>query len=359
MRMLKIVTFIFICFSSLSMVMIGSSDNKSRIEKTILHYNHKDSLDISDGPYIFINNDTLILKNIINGTVESKILKSKSIESNFTPETAVYENVSKIAAISDLHGQYNLTINILKINEIIDNDLNWSFGNGHLVIVGDVFDRGDEVTELLWFIFYLEKQAEISGGKVHFVLGNHEYMTMQNDLRYMNEKYRFASYLLKTSYSELYGKQTLLGLWLRSKTTILKINDNLFVHGGISREFIDSGYNLEETNQYMRQSLFQNENEKSWDSIYGKYYDDLGPIWYRGYFAPDFKKSDINRTLRKLDVNHIIVGHTSFKQIQSLFDNKILTVDSSIKNGTYGELLLIKDNTYYRCTLDGERIKLN
>jgi predicted MPP superfamily phosphohydrolase len=343
------------------MIKIGSFYNVSKIDKTVLDYKHRDSLNISDGPYIFINNDTLIMKNIINGTVEAKIIKSQSVESNFTPEPSIYNNVSKIAVLSDLHGQYNLTMDILKVNEIIDNDLNWTFGNGHLVILGDVFDRGDEVTELLWFIYYLEKQAEISGGKVHFVLGNHEYMTMRNDLRYMNKKYRYAAYLLKTPYSELYGRKTLLGRWLRSKSTIIQINDNLFVHAGISRLFIEDGYNLEETNQHMRQSLFQDEkeNEKVWDSIYGKFYDEASPIWYRGYFDPEFKKSEINRILRKVDANHIVVGHTSFKQIVSLFDNKILAVDSGIKNGIYGELLLIKDDNYYRCTLEGERIKIN
>ena len=359
--MLKIVSFIFISFYCLSMILIGSYDNTPANDKTVINLKLRDSLNISDGPYIFINNDTLIVKNIVNGDVDAKVLQSQSIESNFTPEPSVYNNVSKIAVLSDLHGQYNLTINILKANDIIDNEFNWSFGKGHLVILGDVFDRGDEVTELLWFIFYLEKQAEISGGKVHFLLGNHEYMTMRNDLRYMNKKYRFASYLLKTPYNELYGTQTLLGRWLRSKSTILQINDNLFVHAGISNLFLDEGYNLEETNQYMRQSLFQDEkeNEKAWDSIYGKYYDDAGPIWYRGYFNPDFKKSEINRILRKVDANHIIVGHTSFKQIEGLFDNKILAVDSSIKNGISGELLLIKDGNYYRCTLEGERNIIN
>ena len=356
--MIKVFSIIIICFSSLSMVLIGSHKNSLSIDKTNIDHKLRDSLDITDGPYIFINNDTLIAKNIVNGIVDAKILKSQSIEFNFTPEPSVYNNASKIAVLSDLHGQYNLTIDILKVNEIIDENLNWSFGNGHLVILGDVFDRGDEVTELLWFIFYLEKQAEISGGKVHFLLGNHEYMTMRDDLRYMNKKYKYAAYLLKTPYNELYGTQTLLGRWLRSKSTILIINDNLFVHAGISNLFIDEGYDLEETNQFMRQSLFQNEkeNEKAWDSIYGKYYDDAGPIWYRGYFNPEYKKSEINRVLRKVDANHIIVGHTSFKQIESLFDKKVLAVDSSIKNGITGELLLIKDDNYYRCTLEGERI---
>ena len=35
-------------------------------------------------------------------------------------------------------------------DHIVDDGGNWAFGQGHLVVVGDVFDRGDEVTEILW-----------------------------------------------------------------------------------------------------------------------------------------------------------------------------------------------------------------
>jgi UDP-2,3-diacylglucosamine pyrophosphatase LpxH len=260
--------------------------------------------------------------------------------------------------ISDLHGQYDLTIKILRNNHIIDENLNWVFSKGHLVIVGDIFDRGPKATELLWLVYNLEKQAENHGGKVHFVLGNHEFMVMQNDLRYINKKYWLTSKLLNMPYDELYGKETVLGRWLRSKNTILNIDNNLFLHAGISEVFISNGFNLEETNQKMRQSLFDDDNESTWNALYGKYYDNYGPIWYRGYFSADFTKSDINQLLRKLDVKHIIVGHTSQKQIESLFHNKIFAVDSSIKNGIYGEMLLIENGTYYRLTMDGEKIKL-
>ena len=101
----------------------------------------------------------------------------------------------------------------------IDKNLDWAFGKGHLVILGDVFDRGAEVTELLWLIRKLEQQALEAGGMVHFVLGNHEFMTMQNDLRYINKKYRRTEQLLNTSYPDLYGINTVMGRWLRSKPT--------------------------------------------------------------------------------------------------------------------------------------------
>ena len=40
-----------------------------------------------------------------------------------------------------------------------------------------------------------------------------------------------------------------------------------------------------------------------------------------------------------------------------LYDGKIYGVDSSIKLGKYGELLLIEGKNYYRGTKDGKRIK--
>ena len=63
-------------------------------------------------------------------------------------------------------------------------------------------------------------------------------MILQKDLRYINEKYKLSSKLIGLKYDELYSNQTILGRWLRSKSTIIKINDNVFVHGGISKNFI-------------------------------------------------------------------------------------------------------------------------
>ncbi|MFC4721101.1 metallophosphoesterase [Geojedonia litorea] len=318
-----------------------------------------DTLDFDDGPYIFIYNDSLVKKTIIGGNVESKILKPETLKTEFIPESSIFKNVSKIAALSDIHGQYDLLISLLQNNKIIDKNLNWVFGDGHFVIVGDIFDRGSEVTEVLWFIYNLEQQALKNGGKVHYILGNHEYMVLQNDLRYINKKYWHTAKALQTNYNELFNNQTVLGRWLRSKPTIIKINDLLFVHGGISEDLIAQEFDLEFTNDIMRKSLQMDRRDLQWDSIYGNYFNGSGPIWYRGYFSENFKKADLNKLLRKLGVKHIVVGHTSQKQIKSLFKNKLLAVDSSIKLGVYGEVLLIENRKFYRGTLEGKKIRLN
>ncbi len=64
--------------------------------------------------------------------------------------------IDSIGIITDIHGEYSTYLNLLNANGIIDNDLNWKFGKGHLVIIGDTFDRGAMVTEVLWHLFGLE-----------------------------------------------------------------------------------------------------------------------------------------------------------------------------------------------------------
>ena len=111
---------------------------------------------------------------IVSGVAEDK--KTYTIDKDCSPPPSVYKDVSKIMAIGDIHGQYSRMILMLKKSGIIDENLQWKWGDGHLVFIGDIFDRGNEVTECLWFIYTLEKQAERHNGKVHLLVGNHEVM---------------------------------------------------------------------------------------------------------------------------------------------------------------------------------------
>lgn len=321
---------------------------------------------ISDGPYIFIAKNELIEKIIINSRVISKSLKKSSYDTIYQAEKSTFNKIKKIAAISDIHGQYDLLIELLQNNRIIDKSLNWSFGKGHFVIVGDIFDRGDKVNEILWFIYELEVQAKNQGGRVHYLLGNHEYMVLYNDLRYIHEKYDVSSKLLNLEYDELYGDNTIIGRWLRSKSTIIKINDNIFTHGGISKDFITyKNFNIEKINNTMRRSiprlkeLRKLRKEGQSNNFYDMYFGNKSLIWYRGYFEEDMTDTDILSLLQLVDANHIVVGHTSNEKVIQLYKNKIIGVDSSIKKGNYGELLIIKNDRFFRATLNGKLIELN
>ncbi len=311
---------------------------------------------LNDGPYIFIEGDELIEKNIVNGKVMTKKLAKDAFKTKFKREKSKYKKVEKIAALSDIHGQHELAVEILTNHQIIDEDQNWNYGEGHLIIVGDIFDRGPLVNETLWLLYKLEEQAKETGGKVHVLLGNHEYLVLQHDLRYIHKKYRIVSALLKTSYTDLYGENTVMGRWLRSKPTIVKINNNTFVHGGISKEFLEIGYNMEEINSIMSKSIDIAEEVLDSMGISYHYFGEKGPVWYRGYFNDNLPDKEISEILSGIYSKHIVVGHCSNETVVELYDGKVYGVDSSIKLGEYGELLLIEDKKYYRGTKDGERI---
>ena len=121
---------------------------------------------------------------------------------------------------------------------------------------------------------------------MHYLLGNHEYMVLENDLRYIHKKYEKTTELLGRTITDLFDKNTVLGRWLRSKSTILKIDDKIFVHGGLSKKFIDNeDYSIEKSNDFLREWLEKPMfRSRSVLFDYKKHLGPDGPLWYRGYF---------------------------------------------------------------------------
>ena len=115
---------------------------------------------VNDGPYIFIEEDQLVEKRIVGGEVVIKNLPKDAFPTKYKREKSKFRKVNKIAALSDIHGQHDLAVEILTNHAIIDADENWNYGEGHLIIVGDIFDRGDKVNETLWLLYKLEQQAK-------------------------------------------------------------------------------------------------------------------------------------------------------------------------------------------------------
>jgi hypothetical protein len=270
-----------------------------------------------------------------------------------------FKNVDSICVISDVHGQYNKYINILRATHVIDKNLTWQFGKGHLVVLGDIFDRGDRVTEILWHLFGLEKQARKAGGMVHVMLGNHELMVLNNDLRYIHEKYQDAAAYFNKSYYDLFSQNSVLGKWLRLKPVAMTINDILFIHGGISMDMVIQNLKIKQINQLVYENIFGGSAQpvNNIDQL-GLLGGDQGPFWYRGYFSDTtFCESRVDSILNFFSKQHIVVGHTTFSHIQTLYNNKIFGVDAGISYQQPGEALLYKNGIFYKVTDYGDRIR--
>ncbi len=340
---------------------------------------HKVLPDMTEGPHIRIYNadtiEVISLKNEMatnRSTLSSELVAVSDLPDTFdgvvidpndidfntqiAPVSRTYSGVRKIFVVGDVHGQYDRVYSLLRANEIIDANGNWSWGKGHLVFVGDIFDRGSGVTEALWMIFSLEKQAELAGGKVHMVLGNHELMIFNEDLRYITNDYYALSDNLGLSYSELFNRNTLLGQWLRQKPLMIKINGYLFVHAGISPEMYEKQIGMDQMNSVAWQYL--NGMEDTTNTELRKYlFGGSGPQWYRGY-VNEGRRGDfidavtLGRILDFYGADKFIIGHTEVDNVTSFYSRKVIDVnipkanDQIIEQGLLikGRKFLILDN---------------
>lgn len=330
-----------------------------------------DSLD--DGPYVFTGQPNWQAWWVCAGKARSQALvvaqqvvniEDCGLHAQLYPTEAerpalVHEEKPlKLAAISDIHGQFGLFKTLLKVHKIIDAQGNWQFGQGQLVITGDIFDRGPRQTEALWLIYQLQHQAHTAGGKLHFLLGNHEVMVLNGDLRYLNDKYEKVAKVLNRSFPALYGEDTVLGQWLRTRNVLVKVGDMLFLHGGLHPELAKEGRTLTEINQVFSGQLVEDKNNPR-EGFTRYLHKTNGPIWYRGYFRfPKASDEDIDLLRSHFGVNSIVVGHTTQEQVSSFYDGKVIAIDSGIKNGESGEMLLIENGKRYRGLLDGSRVSL-
>ncbi|HIE5355607.1 TPA: metallophosphoesterase [Stenotrophomonas maltophilia] len=329
----------------------------------------------ADGPYVFRNGDQLQAQWICADAVQTRSLGTATGAADVAPlcgyphsvhvlppaapSVSELPAVPRIVALSDIHGQYDLLVRLLRAHHVIDAQDRWALGQDTLVVAGDVFDRGPQVTEAFWLLYGLQQQAAAAGGAVHFVLGNHETMVLYDDLRYVNPKYLRSAQLLGRSYPQLYGTDSVIGQWLRTRPVLLKIGDTLFLHGGISPEAVELALHPARTNAAYQASLGLPKAEVKADPATAPLYDGkTSPIWYRGYFDGRLDARGVQDVLDTLQLKRIVVGHTSMPHVSTFHGDRVIAIDSSIKNGENGELLFIEDGRLSRGLLDGSRVPL-
>lgn len=126
---------------------------------------------------------------------------SFSLHSLPATQPVYYPAPAKMLVVSDIEGNFKGLQQLLVGTGVMDAQIRWQFGTGHLVFVGDIFDRGLQVTECLWLLYKLEHEAEQAGGKVHFLLGNHEVMNLTGNYKYVRRKYRHNADSLRVAYA--------------------------------------------------------------------------------------------------------------------------------------------------------------
>jgi len=295
-----------------------------------------------DGPYVSYNGGNIIVEEITPAGLISTTYTSPtgitltctlphmgtSFSFNLKPAINIEPSTfpftpSKFLTISDFDGHIEGFTMALTREGVIDANFNWTYGTGHLIICGDVFDRGFHITECLWLLYKLEAEAEAQGGKVHLILGNHEIFNMTDDWRYVEVKYFDNAQLMGKRMSELYDSNTELGRWLRSKNLIEKIGDYAFLHGGISPQVAALDLTYDQINDYGRIELNGTSCNGDCQIVNGS----DGIYWYRGMVYQTLTQPQVDEFLDSLGVQRVIIGHTKDNTIETFYNDKVMAID--------------------------------
>jgi hypothetical protein len=242
-------------------------------------------------------------------------------------QPARYPSPSKMLVVSDIEGNFKGLQQLLVGTGVTDGHLQWQFDTGHLVFVGDMFDRGLQVTECLWLLYKLEREAEQAGGKVHFLLGNHELMNLTGNYRYVRRKYWRNADSLRVAYADWYGPTTELGRWLRTKNVIERIGNTLFVHGGISPQVLAQHLSLDQLNYLTRQGIDAPNHAALLGPAKLISHSDLSPDWYRGIALAEVSAQHVQQVLSTYGAKTLVIGHTPNEQIHTLYQRQVIAID--------------------------------
>ena len=408
--MLKIVLLSPVLLLSVAIVLVRFTDLSIRAERgfTLLNYRETEhawtvynwepySLETEDGPYIYQRGDSLEVIYVLPDSagwkvnrhiqapdsLQSFICKSINadrdsfrftIKNEYPIPADTFAMPDKLLALSDIEGNFNSFFGLLRSNGVMNAQAEWTFGAGHLVLLGDFVDRGDEVTQVLWLIYHLENQAQAQGGMVHYILGNHEVMNLRGDHRYVQHKYLALGMQLgnlsdhSAALKQIYADDAVLTRWMLSKNCIERIGNLLFVHGGISPELCRKQLQLNEINRIHRETArvhpSKQANPDSTALLVG---GRLGPLWYRGLvegLADNYPKStmeEVDQALMAFGAERIIIGHTIVSEVSGDFEGKVIRLDikqSRNKFSGQNQGLLIENGQLFRVNDRGDRSSL-
>jgi len=300
----------------------------------------------------------------------------------------IISDISRIIAIGDVHGDMNLVIDCLEISKVImriknkrmlknkivvklNNEIcyyDW-IGNDTIVVqIGDQNDscrpsnnnnscndrRGDDIN-ILNFFTELHDLALASGGGVYSLIGNHELMNVQGNFEYTSK----ANINMFKNYKDPYTKKVIhdpedarkhafsvgnqyarfLGC---TRQSALIVNDFLFIHGGISRKFLEKFRGrdkLHELNDVVSEWLLNTLHTNSYEIIMDQILNDTeySPFWTRilGSLPAHLPFNDeqckilLDPILDTYKLNGMVIGHTPQINdgINETCGNKLIRID--------------------------------
>ena len=285
----------------------------------------------------------------------------------------------RVVAIGDVHGAHDQFVAILRAAGLIDGRARWSGGRAVLIQTGDILDRGNDSRKVIELLRRLEREAREAGGQVIALMGNHEFMRLAGDWRYVSpgefeafrdggsialregvraraaaaaeeraraEQRPFEAAAFKEQFlrevplgsiemRQAFAVGTTYGDWLRGRLAVARVNGVVFLHGGISDQVASLGCQaINDTVAKEMKALPGDPAQVA--SLFSS--GETCPLWYRGLaqepeaaFAPT-----LDSILKRMGARAIVVGHTpSMGRITPRFGSRVVQIDSGMLDGTF------------------------
>ncbi len=285
----------------------------------------------------------------------------------------------RVVAVGDVHGAFASFAEILRAAALTDERDRWIGRRAILVQTGDVVDRGGDSRRALDLLMRLEREAARAGGRVYALLGNHEVMRVLGDWRYVSdgeysafetgasEGVRQRAYdivaaearqkakaagrsheeaafraqffrelpLGSIEMRQAFGANGEYGRWIRNRPVIAKINDVVYLHGGVSPS--TALLACDRINEVVRGELADGAVAPDPESMLMT--SEVGPLWYRGLAqepGADFLPA-LTSILRAFEARAVVVGHTFAPdgRVAARFGGRVLQTDTGMLGGNF------------------------
>lgn len=238
------------------------------------------------------------------------------------PPTLGPPTADTVLAVGDLHGDLDNAEATLRLLGVLDEAGHWAAGAATFVQTGDTTDRGPDSGAIMALLRRLAPEAEAAGGRVVALLGNHEVMNLQGDLRYVHPG-DVAAYGGPDARAQAFGPGGVDGRWLRTLDAVAVVDGTVFVHGGVTPEVAALG--LDGINATVRKGIdAQKEPPLGSD----------GPLWFREYvLGPEPEACPrLATALEALGARRMVVGHTTQRtgRILSRCDGRLHVIDIGV-----------------------------
>ena len=304
-------------------------------------------------------------------------------------QPSVLPAVKRIIVIGDIHGDWEITIESLRLAKVIDKKRNWIGGETVVVQVGDQIDRcrfsgkpcneqgatdPDEGSDwkILKFFTKLHNQAQQVGGAVYSLMGNHELMNVEGDFRYVSyEGLREFDNFKKVKDVKVNNKGKIIfnytdkvisdGNEARrwafepgnpiaeflacTRQLAIIIGSNIFVHAGVLPR-IAKKYSVKSLNELMTLYLLDKLkdpgehkdifNSSDFSPLWNRIFGNMGLQKYSNSYYLDLANEDTQKCAKLLNpikeiyqVDKIFIGHTPLIKngIGSICEDKIWLTD--------------------------------